>query len=443
MKKIIIIGGGVAGLSSAVFLANKGFEIELLESSPKLGGRCYSYFNEKTGCYLDNGKHLIAGWYDCFKEFLRLTGSENNFIFRDKFSVSFLKKNGKTDRIFLSVSPLSFLYYFLKSDVFSKSDLSPFYRLLKHVKNRRLVNNNINAYEYIKELGFSENTINLFWETVSVSVFNTKLQNVASVIFSEVMRRGFADIRNCMLGFPVCDYYNAFIKNTESFLTENNVQVKTNTAVTKININENSITGIETEGSNVIIADYYILSVPYFAYKNIFPEDAYKKYFSSLQKINTSPIINLHLFFKDRIPYEFVQYRNDILGFNNPLLQWLFVNSDKHINISLSGAADILYENSELINIDKSMLFDIVLNELKLYIKCLNRNDIEEYIVIKEKRATYMPDINSVELRKLNRKLFNNMLIAGDWTNEYLPSTLESAALSGKLCAGEILNIRE
>lgn len=40
---VTVIGGGIAGLSAAVFLADKGYRIKLFEASPKLGGRAYSF----------------------------------------------------------------------------------------------------------------------------------------------------------------------------------------------------------------------------------------------------------------------------------------------------------------------------------------------------------------------------------------------------------------
>jgi len=38
-----VIGGGLAGLSSAVALAEAGFRVRLLEKRPHLGGRAASY----------------------------------------------------------------------------------------------------------------------------------------------------------------------------------------------------------------------------------------------------------------------------------------------------------------------------------------------------------------------------------------------------------------
>ncbi|MBN1634081.1 MAG: oleate hydratase [Ignavibacteria bacterium] len=440
MKRIIIIGGGVAGLASATFLADKGFEIILFESAPKLGGRCYSFFNEKNGCFIDNGKHLIAGWYHNFRKFLELTGSADNFTFQKKFNVSFLNEKNKTDKIYLSSNPFGFLFSFLRSDIFSKSDLIPFYRLLKKIKNENLRINKFPASEFIKELGFSENTINLFWKPVSISIFNTRLENVGTGIFTEVLKRGFDSKGNYLLGYPKTDSYNAFIKNTESFLQRHSVLIKKNCSVKRINFSEGNITDIVTEDSNIVYADYFILAIPFYAYKNVFSENICKKHFSMLQNLKTSSIINFHLFLKEKVPSVLMEYRKEMLGFHNSLLQWLFVNSDKHINISISGASEISYKNSALIDIEKNTLFDIVLNNLKLYIKSLDRNDIADYIVIKEKRATYIQDSGSIDLRKFNGKLSSNMFIAGDWTKTYLPSTLESAALSAKICTDKIIN---
>src|SRR5690348_5411573 len=42
-KSVIVIGGGLAGLSSAVALAEAGFRVTLLEQRPFLGGRASSY----------------------------------------------------------------------------------------------------------------------------------------------------------------------------------------------------------------------------------------------------------------------------------------------------------------------------------------------------------------------------------------------------------------
>ncbi|MDO8520432.1 MAG: oleate hydratase, partial [Deltaproteobacteria bacterium] len=72
MKKVCIIGGGFAGLASAVFLDNLGFEVTLFEKKPILGGRAYAFQDKKTGDWVDNGQHLLIGAYH---ETLKLLGN--------------------------------------------------------------------------------------------------------------------------------------------------------------------------------------------------------------------------------------------------------------------------------------------------------------------------------------------------------------------------------
>ena len=59
-KSVIVIGGGLAGLSSAVALAEAGFRVRLLEKRPHLGGRAASYVLP-GGEQVDNCQHVTLG----------------------------------------------------------------------------------------------------------------------------------------------------------------------------------------------------------------------------------------------------------------------------------------------------------------------------------------------------------------------------------------------
>lgn len=58
-----IIGAGIAGLAAAEFIKKKNPQIRTIvyEASAKLGGRCYSSFDEDLNCRLDNATHVILG----------------------------------------------------------------------------------------------------------------------------------------------------------------------------------------------------------------------------------------------------------------------------------------------------------------------------------------------------------------------------------------------
>lgn len=60
---VLVIGGGLAGLSAAVRLIENGHSVLLVEQRQRLGGRTASFRHEITGDEVDNGQHLMLGCY--------------------------------------------------------------------------------------------------------------------------------------------------------------------------------------------------------------------------------------------------------------------------------------------------------------------------------------------------------------------------------------------
>ena len=58
-KKIIIIGGGIAGLSAGIYARLNGFETEILEMHSLTGGQCTAW--ERKGYRFDYCLHWLVG----------------------------------------------------------------------------------------------------------------------------------------------------------------------------------------------------------------------------------------------------------------------------------------------------------------------------------------------------------------------------------------------
>jgi phytoene desaturase len=100
-KTAIVIGGGIAGLSTAALLAKAGMSVKLFEARDALGGRAYMW--EKDGFRFDMG----PSWYlmpDAFEQFYNLMGTtakaELNLV---RLSPAYQTRNeGLGDRLVMS-----------------------------------------------------------------------------------------------------------------------------------------------------------------------------------------------------------------------------------------------------------------------------------------------------------------------------------------------------
>ncbi len=112
-------------------------------------------------------------------------------------------------------------------------------------------------------------------------------------------------------------------------------------------------------------------------------------------------------------------------------VHWIF-NKETHLNLVISNA-DYLKEKPA------EEIFELVKAELEKFL-FIPPDQLIDFKVVKEKRATFVPDINTLSSRPLVNTSVQNLFIAGDWIDTGLPSTIESAVKSGKLAAEAVIN---
>src|ERR1700732_446583 len=79
--RVIVVGGGLAGMAAAVTLESVGTQVTLLEARRGLGGRAGSFEDPQTGEILDNCQHVLLGCCTNLIDFYRRIGVEHLISF--------------------------------------------------------------------------------------------------------------------------------------------------------------------------------------------------------------------------------------------------------------------------------------------------------------------------------------------------------------------------
>ena len=179
-KKCIVIGGGFAGLSSAAFLSSNGYTVQLLEASPKLGGRAYSFLDNKTNTLIDNGQHILMGCYKETLNFLKLIGAEKNLLFQDKLEINFVKENFqlmplKSISLFYPLNLLFGMLMFKAVSFVNRLKLLKVFLKLPFYSTKRL--SRMTVHDWLVKEGQDEQVMEAFWKILAIGALNTNIKN--------------------------------------------------------------------------------------------------------------------------------------------------------------------------------------------------------------------------------------------------------------------------
>jgi hydroxysqualene dehydroxylase len=436
MKKCLVIGGGFAGLSAAVYLSEKHFQIKLLESSPKLGGRAYSLINEKLNCRFDNGQHIMMGCYENTIDFIRKIGAVDLLDIQKSLQVNFVKPGGliyqlKTPRFFY---PLNLLYGILNYRALSLKErvkIIDFFLDLICCFSEDLGDKNI--AEWLKDKKQSDNSIKSFWEILIVGMLNTSAKNASAILFAEVLKRVFFNgAKSASIVIPKTDLSNLYVKQSEEFIKNNSGEICLSERVQKFLIENNRVKKVITDRNEYEDFDFIISAVPAHAFEKVEIVVLDNSLINTLEQLkkmagefNYSPILNIHLWLRKN------PFSEKFYGLIDSKIHWIF-NHGSHISITTSNAADF-------IPLGEKEILSSFYSEIEKYFPIFNQDLIMDSKVIKEKRATFIPDTRTTSARERVLTMFGNLIIAGDWANTGLPSTIEGAVLSG-MAASEKCN---
>ena len=424
MAKYLVVGGGLAGLAVSVYLKESDHEVELIEASPKLGGRTYSFYSDQFNTEIDNGQHIFMGSYKHTIELLEILSSHNLSFYQTNLQIKFIERGGEEHLLDTRSSLYPFnllmaLFNYSALNMMEKISVTKLFLKLLLVKEKKVKERT--AQNWLHDNKQSLRSIKSLWEIIGIGALNTQLQEASASLFQVLLKKIFLEgNRSTTIVLPNVPLNKLFVEPAIEYFKKKGVKFSLSERVLEISSNGNQINKISTTKGERRGFDQVIFAIPPGAISKIKSEKEILDH--NICSMDTSSIITIHFKTSDLIlPDKFI-------GFINSKIHWIFNNGD-HYSLVISAADDLLHLNdSELIEIARKEIEEFFPNKGPL--------NIETYKVLKEKRATLKSSNKNESLRTKIRTNFSNLTFAGDWTNTNLPCTIESAILSGKLSAG-------
>src|SRR6266436_5752120 len=198
MPKVLIAGGGLAGLSAAAALGGAGFDVDLFESRPFLGGRATSFplpaADGEAPETIDNCQHILLRCCVNLLDFYQRLGVRDRIKFYREFY--FIEPGGRISVLTRGrlPAPFHFAGSFLKLHCLSRADktgIAKALMALRKERTRRKDLDRISMLDWLLQKRQTPHAIDRFWRQVLVSAVNEDLDRMAAHHGFQVFWQGF------------------------------------------------------------------------------------------------------------------------------------------------------------------------------------------------------------------------------------------------------------
>lgn len=427
MKRIAIVGGGLAGLSAAVQLAAKNNHITLFEAAPYLGGRAHGFYNISTDTYLDNGQHILMGCYDYTNRFLKQIQAAKTYTYQKRLSVCYLDEQRQFHQLSAETAfyPFNLLLAILRftaipfTDRFRCATLATRLLFMNPAKY-----SNYSVTDWYAAMKQPTIAIEALWDSIGVGALNTSPEKASTEMLIKILKQMFFSGNfSSTIILPPVPITEGFVPQTMAYLKKHNSEILTSEKVTEVIAENDLIRKIKTNKSVYTDFDYVIFAIPPYALQRIKNIEVLIP--AGVPEFTYSSILTGQFFLKDN-PLKEPFY--SLIG--SPA-QWIF-NHGSYLTTVTSDA-------ERYIAMSKEDIAWILLSEIEKYTQ-IRKETISTYRIIKEKRATIESTNSNKRNRPAARTNCKNTFLAGDWTNTGLPATIEGAVKSGYTASDLILS---
>lgn len=475
--RVVVIGGGLAGIAAAIQLKTQGSEVVLVEAKRRLGGRVGSYWDAASNQWVDYCQHVAMGCCTQWQWFLEQLGQLDDW--ERQTTLHFVSPAGK--KIPIRPLPLPAPLH-LASLIASWPGLTlaerfavarGLWRLMRLDSPSRSTSGKgawrrMLALKWLQEIGQSPATIHKFWGTILVSALGESIDRVFLGDAHQVLMQGFAAHRHAYeLLIPKYPLAVCIDEGAQKKLLSLQVDLQLQTPCKRLVFSDGKLAGVETQEGRMIQGDRFVLALPWQACSSLITASIHSndqneiqselhQIESKLEWFDTSPITGVHMWWSHpwlREPHAILIDR---------LCQWVFpgpINrtegSVSNDNVDQAGHyyQVVISASRSLPKGDSQGVLEEVVRELQEVFPEARKSQFLRGKVVTDPNAVFSvrsdlsesttSDGSNNPRCSTSMLAHRNLWLAGDWTQTGWPATMEGAVRSGLLAANSILKRSE
>lgn len=473
--RVAIVGAGLAGLATAVDLADAGCEVQIFESRPFVGGKVSSWI-DGDGNHIEMGLHVFFGNYYQLMELMKKVGAYENL--RPKEHVhTFINKGGSRGELdfrFFMGAPFHGLKAFFTTSQLSLLDklqnavalgTSPIVRGLVDyngaMKNIRDLDK-VSFAKWFRNHGGSQGSIKRMWNPIAYALGFIDCENISArcmlTIFQMFAVKTEASKLRMLEGSP-----NEYLhKPILEYLEARGTKVYTRRRVREIQFIEDrgqtKVTGMlvaNGDKEDTITADAYVAACDVPGIQRLLPQE-WRKWseFDNMYKLDTVPVATVQLRFDGWVTElqdtEKRKQLNHAAGIDN-LLYTADADFSCFSDLALSSPADyykpgqgsllqaVLTPGDPFIKQSNEEIAAHVLKQVHELFPSSRELNMTWYSVVKLAQSLYREAPGMDVYRPSQKTPIPNFFLAGSYTQQDYIDSMEGATLSGKRAAKVIL----
>ncbi len=430
-RRVVVIGGGLAGMSAALTLADAGAEVTLLESRYRLGGLTWSF--SRDGLSFDNGQHVFLRCCSAYRQFLARIGASDGVYLQSSLDIPVLSPNGIQSSITRGALPAP-LHLLPTLAHYRHLSLRDRVRVVRPALALRRLDpddpslDDVTFGSWLLGLGQSERSIERLWNLIALPTLNLPASEASLALAVKVFRTGLLNQADAGdLGWPTRPLSDLHGGHGGRALEDARVTNILGARVRSVSCADRGFVVKSQEQEHV--ADAVIVATPPQTTRRLVPAGIVP----SDDALGRSPIVNVHLVLDRRVtdlavaavvdsPVQFVFDRTASSG----------LLSGQCLSISLSAADAYMAQPSEQL---VRLFFDAIQS---LFPKARDAQLLEG-VVTRERAATFRGVPGTAALRPSPRISVPGLYLAGAWCDTGWPDTMEGAVRSGQSAASACL----